>query len=534
MPLPNITSTIEDQSTRVSTTGTYNAGVVIAAKKGEVNVPYLVTSQTDFLRRFTPNNRIEVGWDLAYWEAYTYLGLASNLYVVRAAHTEDLPTDENDIVATYGGCVIKTSESENDNLTIATGITNPEDYTFQDDDAILIYGSSQGAWNNDISIQIVTDQTKVKLEGAFQIRIYNNDTLVETKTCSLNPSLKDGYGVSCYIETALQSSNYVRAISNAIEGKSGYGQPKEQTTSLRLGGGNDGSAVTDADRIKALAALENMNNVNISLVWDGGNTTVAYQQALRDLCDKREESCHAIISTTYEDEVDSDMLNAIQTYRNEELNINSCSVEMYTPHQLIYDEFNDRNIYVSPGCYVTAMSINNANDLGWHWAVAGYNRGIVPSLDTAVAVSKGIADQFSDIQVNTIIKDPGYGNVIMDEQTMQATASDRQDAHTSRYLDIYLRPRLKESLRAYLFEFNDEETRSAVKTMIDTFLQTQTANRALYAFRTVCDETNNLASDIQNNTMNVWVYVKPTKIAKWINNKIIVTPYSVDLESIEI
>ena len=41
--------------------------------------------------------------------------------------------------------------------------------------------------------------------------------------------VKDGYGNSCFIETVLESSLYIRALSNAIQTEAGYPQPKEQT-----------------------------------------------------------------------------------------------------------------------------------------------------------------------------------------------------------------------------------------------------------------------------------------------------------------
>ena len=110
MPAPRIITSIEDQSTRINSTGTYNAGIVIAAKKGEINKPIKVTGQSDFLRKFTPNERIEIGWDMAYYEAYQYLANQKNLYVVRAAHTEDLESKEDDYPVLYGGCTIKRAD----------------------------------------------------------------------------------------------------------------------------------------------------------------------------------------------------------------------------------------------------------------------------------------------------------------------------------------------------------------------------------------------------------------------------------------
>ena len=79
-----------------------------------------------------------------------------------------------------------------------------------------------------------------------------------------------------------------------------------------------------------------------------------------------------------------------------------------------------------------------------------------------------------------------------------------------------------------------DENSDLITKMLETFMQPQISSRAIQAYKIVCDETNNTDSDIENNHMNVWLYVKPTKPAKFIEQKIIVTPYGIDLASIEI
>jgi protein disulfide-isomerase-like protein len=232
MPMPKVTTSVVDLSTRVSATGTYNSAIVVAAKKGPIDTPTLVTSQTDFLERFTPNETLQIGWDTALYEAYIYLAQHSNLYVVRCANTT------GDSPALYGGAHIRTYKSSKEHESLDAGFLDVVEHTYNaeggvpdvttkhydtpddvidlDNDAFVIYGSSQGAWNNDLAVTIITDPDKVKLDGAFILNVYKNKALVETWTCSLDPSLKNGYGVNCYAETVLTASNYVRAdVSDA-------------------------------------------------------------------------------------------------------------------------------------------------------------------------------------------------------------------------------------------------------------------------------------------------------------------------------
>ena len=127
-----------------------------------------------------------------------------------------------------------------------------------------------------------------------------------------------------------------------------------------------------------------------------------------------------------------------------------------------------------------------------------------------------------------IIKELGEGIICWDELTLLSQACDLQDGHISRYVDLYLRPTLKKYHKGNLFEFNDEETRLVVKKQIDLFMEGEKAGRAVYDYRTICDESNNLPEDIEANIMNCWLLIKPTKIAKWIKQDVILTPYGID------
>ena len=605
MPAAKVTSTIEDRSTRVQSNSTYNSAIVIDAPKGPINTPIKVTGQTDFLRRFTANERIEFGTTTytRMLEAYKYLEEENGLYVVRAANTDD-----TDGVKT-AGCLLALEGSNKTNVSFkdateaySSGLNykNFNKYesssSFSDEGyACILYASSPGVHGNDITVKIITDQERVKLTGAFIIEVYHNGVKKEEFTCSLDPTLKTGYGANCSLNKVLKSSSYIRGVADTsakgitayeieitatkdnyestfigytqtqnikdavfTEGvftdpycKTPFVENEDMTyTKIYTGKvikpaalpkagvieftkGEDGSVENVGAFITALKKLENMNSYDFQLIIDT-YPCVEYHNAIRNLCNKRKNSCHGIISTPEEDEVGDNALNNILNYRKNELNINSYSMEMYTPHQLYYDEFNDVSVFIPAAPYVAALIMKSARERGWHWAVAGYNRGIVPSIDVETAFEESEVDSLSDAQVNTIIKDPGSGNVIWDELTLWNQAADLQDAHISRWVNIYLRPALEEMLKSFLFEFNDEETRNLIIKKIETFMDPQKSARACYAYRVICDESNNTDDDIENNRLNCWLFIKPTKIAKWITQKIILTPYSTNLEDLEI
>lgn len=758
MPKPGVNDYVLDQTNRVSTTSTYRSALIVASKKGPANTPFLVTGQTSFLEKFTPDQKLELGWDTAMYEAWQYLALQSNLYVVRAMHEDAL----------YGGCKIRTFKSELDNKPLDKGfdVIDNADFDYEND-ALLIYGADQGDYNNDISVAIITDPEEVKLEGCFIVRVYKNGVKAEDDfICSLDPSMKNGYGVNCYAENVLKTSNYVRcdvnddddaikdiAYSVVVKGtvtftnetikitdgslrdhaylagkivripdveditafyecttagttahtkpsfteageykqivqdgdvvwtlkevvkpyaietaynagdivtitKSGKtmnfrakvagttnseeptwiveGTPvievedgtviwvnqdqEEEVSSIvgytykegeagtelnldkykvytdyylvteanlpktitvadptlvdaedvekevsyvakydgqasakhftlpkaskkvagayvptKLNGGFDGTAVTDGDRIRALNTLRSTKDYTFQLIWDGGNTTPAYQKAIDTLCEARKQSCHGIISVPFEcgqGMITGDPEKDTIDYRKDQL-MSTANLELYTTHQVVYDEFNDRNMYVSPGCFAAARAMDVAQTYGWHWTSAGQNRGVIPSLDSAMVYEDGILDSFCDNQINPIMKEPGVGQIIGDDYTLMSKACAMQDAHISRYVNIYLRPRLRDSLKPFLFEFNDDETRELITKMLETFMKPEVASRAIQGYKIVCDRTNNSDRDIQNSTCNVWIYILPTYIIRWIKLGLILTNNNVDVSVLE-
>ena len=100
-----------DYSTRVpSFPGLYGA-IVLPAKKGVPNYPVLMTSETQLLQYYTPDETVRVGYDLSYYDALAFLSKTNKLWVVRAAEnplyggaylTQDKPVTEFAAAVTVG------------------------------------------------------------------------------------------------------------------------------------------------------------------------------------------------------------------------------------------------------------------------------------------------------------------------------------------------------------------------------------------------------------------------------------------------
>ena len=83
-------------------------------------------------------------------------------------------------------------------------------------------------------------------------------------------------------------------------------------------------------------------------------------------------------------------------------------------------------------------------------------------------------------------------------------------------LVAYLRERFDPLARPFIFEPNDQATRSNVKTLFDGFLGDIMQKRGIYDFLVVCDTTNNTPSRIDANELWIDIAIEPTKAAEFI------------------
>lgn len=508
-----------DLSTRVASfEGVYGA-MVIPTKKGPMDRPSLVTSDTQFLNRFTPDGTVNVGYDISHFSAIAYLERANKLWVQRVANS-----------AYYSGLALVQSTASGANAGIPTGsnIVDPTARAFGADDVVFISGANVGAWGKNIGIKVNTITAKPSLiePNSFEIIVYkksNPNVALETHLVSRVQGQKDGRGRNMYINDVLESSNYIRGFSNVLIAEDVL--PKEQTTILYLTDGSDGSAVTDAIMISGAQNFKSRNKVPVTILMDGGYAVPAYQIALDTIASNRQD-CVAILSTPYEAEVDADYLNALTDYRKTDLNLNSSYSALYTPHLQITDRFNDRKIWVSPDGHIGGSISLAANQYEIWYPAAGYTRGVLRVEDTRVRFDDGELDLLYDTGINPIRFTEGKGIVIWGQKTLQARAS-ALDRLNVRLMLIVVEPAIKELLENYLFELNDESVRSIIETKLESYLTVIKARKGISDFDVVCDDTNNTAEDVMANRLIVDVFLKPMYSIEEIPVRVVITPSNI-------
>lgn len=369
--------------------------------------------------------------------------------------------------------------------------------------------------------------TKCPQVGTFVIEVYrksNTAVPIESFTCSRISTEVNAANQNIYVEKVLLNSQFIRAIDNVAVDEAEL--PRSVPNGLYLTAGSNGSAVTTSDMILAANYLKSKDDVEVSLLMDGGWSATAYKSALDEIASTRGDAV-AITSIPYYLETASQYMNSIINYRKYEYNVNSSYSATYTPHVNIYDYFNDRYIDVAPDGYVGgAISDADKNYKIWY-PVLGFKRGMLTNVqDLHRKYTTSEMDLLYSNQINPIRFIPGQGIVIWGQKTMQAQASDL-DRLNVRLLLIAIKPKLQAFLQNYIGELNTAGNRDNLKSTVDNFMDLIKAQDGVYDFSCVCDSTNNTPAVIANNQLIVDLYIKPTKAIEYIDMTIILTPLDV-------
>jgi len=503
-----------DLSTRVpSFPGVFGA-ISVASDRGIVGDYQLMTSETQYLNNYTYGDRINIGDDLAHYSALTFLQRSNKLWVCRVANS-----------ALHGGLLVPTVAGGGALSAFTTGIADPETVSFPAQVAFAIVSKDPGTPVSRISSYV--EATPKVAANAFTVVVLFDGVEVERHIGCRVQGQKDGYNRSLYIEDVVRSSAYINVIDNIAELDTEQPQSYTVADAINLVGGSDGNAVTDGDRILASDKMKNTNAYPVTLLLDGGNTTVNWHKQLIGIAEGRKD-CFALLSTPYTAENGATYLNDIIAYRKTTLNANTSYAALYTPHVKIYDKFNDRDLYVSPEAFVGAVISNTAAQFELWYPPAGFRRGKLPTAkDLRRRFTDGEMDLLYDEGINPLRFQAGKGITVWGQKTLLSSPS-RLDRINVRMMLIVIEPAIAEALQDYVFEFNDVANRLLVTAMVESYMDNIRGRNGVADYYFMCNEENNTANDIDNSRMNAWLFVKPKGVAEFIKFKTIITPTGLD------
>jgi phage tail sheath protein FI len=151
--------------------------------------------------------------------------------------------------------------------------------------------------------------------------------------------------------------------------------------------------------------------------------------------------------------------------------------------------------------------IDNATAIGYVDATTGeFNQ---------IGVSQSVRDVLYERNINPITFIPGIGITNFGNKTSATTTTALDRINVAR-LVAFLRGRLEEIGKLYLFEPNDTITRNQITNSVNSLMIDLVAKRALYDYLVVCDLSNNTPARIDRSELWVDVAIEPVKAVEFI------------------
>lgn len=120
-------------------------------------------------------------------------------------------------------------------------------------------------------------------------------------------------------------------------------------------------------------------------------------------------------------------------------------------------------------------------------------------------------DVLEPIGVNAIVYVPRLGTYINSNQTAkQVPVSGLSKIHI-RELVIYLQNEIEHLLQSYQWELNTQSLRDTIRSKADAICETIKNNGGLYAFKNICDDSNNTPEVIDNEMIILDTEIEPAR-----------------------
>ena len=183
---------------------------------------------------------------------------------------------------------------------------------------------------------------------------------------------------------------------------------------------------------------------------------------------------------------------------------------------------------VQPPSHMMIRTIIRSDEVAFPWlAPAGTRRGVVDNAARigyvnaatgefeSIGVRQGLRDVLYENDINPITFVPGVGITNFGNKTATSVDSALDRINVAR-LVAFIRGRLQEIAKTFLFEPNDQITRNEIKNSVDSLMIDLVNKRGIYDYLVVCDLTNNTPTRIDANELWVDIAIEPVKAVEFI------------------
>lgn len=488
----------EDNSFSPQQTNPTIGAMVGPSRRGPLNKPTFTSSVNNWRRYF---GRFDPSLTFAHLCAEQFLKQASALWFVRVARN-----------AKYGWVAVHSENGFAQIKPALVGYSEPEDHNPIPEEILYIHAADPGKWNDNVRVVLYPDVDD-PTEELFVLEVYegNYSVPVEVYRGTLR-DVQDGYGRQLNISQQLEDAeSRIRAVVN--EDHPAFVASEGKTRSINavivgdLRHGDDGDPVNTSDIINAWEYFEEPEDIEVTLLINGGYTDPSVHRKMLDIAADRRD-CFAIL------DVPSNMQTAQKAvnYRRNVLNANTSFGALYTSDIKVTHE--GKKIWVPASGAVAARYAYNDNVAAEWWAPAGVQRGVIEGAEALrEEYDLGARNMLDQNQVNFLHNINGYGITIWAAQTLQAEKSALQDVPVRRLI-CSVEKKIKYRTLAGVFEPNDPFLWKELKGFAEKVLEPVKNGRGVYAYAVKCDEETNPPHQIANGDVVLVYYVQPTRYGK--------------------
>jgi hypothetical protein len=283
-------------------------------------------------------------------------------------------------------------------------------------------------------------------------------------------------------------------------------------------GGTDGSALADADVIRAYDKMKSAEDVDVSLITTSAHSAIAIRHAIDQVAEARKD-CMVFFSPEKADVVgvtsSSTATENVTDFRDT-VNVNSSYAVMDSGYKYMYDKHNDKYRFVPLNGDIAGLCARTDQVRDPFFSPGGFTRGqILNIIKLPYNPKKAERDSLYSNGVNPVVNFPGEGFVLFGDKT-QLTKPSAFDRINVRRLFILLEKAIANAARFQLFEFNDEFTRSQFVSIVEPFLRDIQGRGGIQDFNVVCDASNNTPQVVDSNSFRGDIFVKPSRSINFI------------------
>ena len=328
-------------------------------------------------------------------------------------------------------------------------------------------------------------------------------------------------------------------VTNSLAGGTNYGGQTDYTTTGALNSGVD-------DLITGYGLFENTEEVEVDFILMGAahhpkEQSQAVAEKVIAVAEARKDAVAFVspyrqaflndssVGTVTVNNIDTITTNVVGFYAP----ITSTTYGVFdSGYKYMFDRFNNTFRYVPlNGDIAGTCARTDIEQFPW-FSPAGTARGsILNSVKLIYNPGKKQRDILYSNRINPVILSPGAGIVLFGDKTGfgKSSAFDRINV---RRLFIFLEDAISAAAKDQLFEFNDELTRTNFVNIVEPFLRDVQANRGIFDFVVICDETNNTAAVIDSNEFIADIFIKPARSINFIGLTFVATRTGVAFEEV--